>query len=201
MTVFIGKLVRSNVHTDYVCQIYGRGEVEEPPAPDDYAFGTFVRIPLGEERGDLVGVIYDTVLHNPDFGSLGPRLSPASDLEVFSPDYLTEKVTLVGITAVGTLAADGSTRHGVPLLSAQIDTLVKRMADDTVRAFHRTDGSGVQIGYAPLLLRQGSPLARHLLLCIVERLSDLFPDQAEALSVLHHEWTWQTCIEPIGGGS
>jgi hypothetical protein len=196
----IGKLVRANAHTDYVCQIYGPGEVEEQPAPDDYAFGTFVRIPLGEGQGDLVGVVYDTVLHNPEFGNLGPRLSPASDLEVFSPDYLTEKLTLVGITAVGTVGPDGSSTHGVPALSAQIDTLVERMGDEAVRSFHQSS-SGMRIGYAPLLLGLGSPLARHLLLRVVEQLSGLFPDAAETLSVLRHEWTWQTCIEPMGGGS
>lgn len=197
----IGKLVKSNVHTDYVCQIYSRGEVARPPAPDDYAFGTFVRIPLGDERGNLVGVIYDTVLHNPEFGSLGPRLSPASDLEVFSPDYLTEKVTLAGITAVGTLDAQGGATHGVPPLAAQIDTLVALMDDEAVGSFHRAEDGGVRIGYAPLLLGQGSPLARHLLLRIVERLKDLFPAQAEILCVLAQQWTWQTCIEPMGGRS
>ncbi len=197
----IGKLVKSNVHTDYVCQIYGRGEVARPPTPDDYAFGTFVRVPLGEERGHLVGVIYDTVLHNPEFGNLGPRLSPAPDLEVFSPDYLTEKVTLVGITAVGILGAGGIPTHGVPPLSAQIDTLVERMDDRAVGAFHRSEGGGVRIGYAPLLLGQGRPLARHLLLRIVDRLTTLFPGEAQTLSVLAQQWTWQTCIEPMGGRS
>jgi hypothetical protein len=196
----IGKIVKSNAHADYVCQIYGLAEIEDPPAPDDYAFGTFVRMALGESQGDLIGVIYNTVLLNPDFGTLGPRLSPAWDLEVFSPDYLTEKVTIVGIAAVGTLAADGTATHGVPPLSAQIDTLVERLRDEEVSAFHKKDGGGMQIGYAPLLLGQGNPLARQLLLRIVERLTDLFPDQGKTLAVLHHEWIWQTCIHPIGGG-
>jgi hypothetical protein len=102
--MLIGKLVGSNSHTDYVCQAYGPGEVEAPSSPADHAFGTSVRIPLGGGRGRLVGLIYDTVLLNPDFGNLGPRLSPAPDLAVFSPDYLAEKVTLVGITAIGALA-------------------------------------------------------------------------------------------------
>jgi hypothetical protein len=201
VNVVIGKLVKSNVHTDYVCQIYGPGEVEQPPAPNDYAFGTFVRIPLGEGRGDLVGVVYDTVLHNPEFGNLGPRLSPASDLEVFSPDYLTEKLTLVGIAAIGKVGPGGRLTHGVPTLSAQIDTMVERMEDEALRAFHRSDGGQLRLGYAPLLLTQGSPLARHLLLQIVEQLSELFPDQRETLSVLRHEWTWQACIQPMRGGS
>ncbi len=197
----IGKLVKSNVHTDYVCQVYGRGEIENPPQPEEYAFGTFVKVSLGDGRGDLVGVIYDTVLHNPDFGHLGPRLSPGSDLEVFSPDYLTEKLTLVGITAIGTVSPDGASTHGVPPLSAQIDTVVERLDNETIRAFHRTDGGQLRLGYAPLLLAQGSPLARHLLLEMVEQLSGLFPDQRETLSVLRHEWSWQACIQPMGGGS
>ena len=200
--MLIGKLVKSNFHTDYICQIYGPGEVEVPPAPVDYAFGTFVHIPLGDAAHDLVGLIYDTQLFNPDFGNLGPRLSPAPDLAVFSPDYLAEKVTLVGITAVGTLGADGSVTYGVPALAAQIDALVERMDDHAVRAFHHTPGGAVlRLGYEPLLLSLGSPLAHHLLLRVVDRLTALFPNQAAHLSVLRGELAWQAMIAPLGGTS
>lgn len=195
----IGKLVRSNTHTDYICQVHGPGEVETPPVAADYGFGTFVRIPLDAGQGHLVGIIYDTVLLNPDFGNLGPRLSPAADLAVFSPDYLMEKVTLVGITAVGTLATDGTASHGVPSLAAQIDALVERMDDDAVRAFHRTPGGGVRMGYAPILLSTGSTLARHLLLRVVDQLTALFPNQTARLSILRGELAWQTVIAPVGG--
>ncbi len=198
---YLGKLVKSNTHTDYICQIYGLGEIETPPVPADYAFGTFVRIPLDDVTPDLVGLIYDTQLFNPDFGNLGPRLSPAPDLAVFSPDYLAEKVTLVGITAVGTLGTDGNVTHGVPALAAQIDALVERMDDHAVRAFHRAPGGAVRLEYAPLLLSLGSPLARHLLLRVVDRLTVLFPNQAAHLSVLRGELAWQTMIAPLGGAS
>jgi hypothetical protein len=197
----IGKLVKSNSHTDYVCQVYGPGEIETPSSPTDYAFGTFVRVPLEGTTDNLVGVIYDTVLLNPDFGNLGPRLSPAPDLAVFSPDYLAEKVTLVGITAVGTLAPDGTATHGVPPLAAQIDALVEWMDDDAVRAFHRESDGGVRLGYAPLLLTLGSPLARHLLLHVVDYLTTLFPDHAAHLSVLRGELAWQAIVGPVGGAS
>ncbi|NVM57093.1 MAG: hypothetical protein HWN51_03105 [Desulfobacterales bacterium] len=201
--MYLGKIVKSNSHTDYVCQVYGPGEVEELPSPPEYAFGTFVCVPLDEGHGHLVGLIYDTVLLNPDFGNLGPRLSPAPDLAVFSPDYLAEKVTLAGITAVGTLAPDSTAVHGVPSLAAQIDTLVERMDDDAIRRFHRLSGGnpGVRLGYAPLLLALGSPLARHLLLHVVDRLSALFPDQVAYLSVLRGELAWQAVIGPVGGAS
>jgi hypothetical protein len=198
--MFLGKLVKSNAHTDYVCQVYGAGEVESPPAPADYAFGTFVRIPVGDEQGHLVGVIYDTVLLNPDFGNLGPRLSPAPDLAVFSPDYLAEKITLVGITAVGLLSPAGAPTHGLPPLSAGIDALVEHLDDDGVRAFHRTPDGGVRMGYTPLLLALGSPLVRHLLLHLIRRLEALFPGQSAQLAVLREELAWQTIITPLGGG-
>jgi hypothetical protein len=195
----IGKLVRSTNHADYTCQVYGPAEVETLPRAADYAFGTFVRISLGDGQGDLVGLIYDTQLFNPDFGNLGPRLSPAPDLAVFSPDYLAEKVTLVGITAVGTLAPGGTATHGVPPLVAQIDALVERMDDDAVRHFHHAPGGGVRVGYVPLLLALGSPLARPLVLHVVDRLAALYPDQAGCLSVLRGELAWQTAIGPLGG--
>jgi len=197
----IGKLIKSNTHTDYICQIYGPNEVETPPNPADYAFGTFVRIPLGSGDDDLIGVIYDTQLYNPDFGNLGPRLSPAPDLKVFSPDYLVEKVTLVGIIAVGMMAEGSAPFHGVPPLSAQIDSLVERMDEETVRRFHRKEPNGVRVGYAPLLLRQNSTLSYHLLIHIVSWLSDLFPEHGTKLSVLRRELNWQSTIRPAGGTS
>ena len=44
--VEIGKIVRSDSHVRYTCQIFGPGEHSIAPEPDDYAFGTFVRVPL-----------------------------------------------------------------------------------------------------------------------------------------------------------
>jgi len=201
MRAFLGKIIKSNSHTDYICQVFGPGEVDVPPTPADYALTTFVRIPLGGAAGDMVGLVYDTVLVNPNFGNLGPRLSPAPDLAVFSPDYLAEKVTLVGITAIGTLAPDGCAIHGIPPLAAQIDTLVGRMDDDSIRRFHSPAGESqpVRMGYAPLLLTLGSPLVRHLLLNVVDRLMILFPDQVAQLSVLRGELAWQAVMGPVGG--
>lgn len=46
----------------------------------DYSFGSFVSIQLDQLEQRLIGVIYNTLLMNPDFGNLGPRLSPRQDL-------------------------------------------------------------------------------------------------------------------------
>ncbi len=197
----IGKLVKSNSHTDYICQIYGTGEVESPPKADAYAFGSFVRIPLGEDAGALIGIVYDTMLLNPEFGTLGPRLSPEPDLAVFSPDYLAEKVTLVGIKAVGMVDGAGSVTQGVPPLAAHIDAPIVALDDAGVRAFHQMPDGRVQIGYAPVLLGQAHPLARHLLMCVLDRLRMLFPEAAAHLDVVRHELTWQAYLGPLGGNA
>src|SRR5690349_25000035 len=86
--MFIGKIVKSDSHINYVCQIYGPREVELEPTPTDYAFGRFVRIAVRSEQPEdhdaqvilalgksseprtyATGVIYDTILLNPAFGS------------------------------------------------------------------------------------------------------------------------------------
>ena len=47
--MYIGKIVKSDSHINYVCQIYGPREVELEPSPADYAFGRFVRIAVRAE--------------------------------------------------------------------------------------------------------------------------------------------------------
>lgn len=195
--MLLGKIVKSNAHTDYVCQIYGPGEVETPPGRDDHCFGTFVRIPLDDDRW-LVGLIYDTMLLNPEYGRFGPRLSPANELAVFSPDYLREKVVLVGIAAIGLMTAAGQARQGVPLPAADSDALVERLAETAVRAFHQS-GEAVQLDYLPLLLTLNTPLAVALARTVIRQLVALFPGQADTLSVLQRQLTWQTQMTPLGG--
>lgn len=205
----IGKIVKSNTHVDYVCQVYGPGEIEPPPSSEDYAFGTFVRVALASPHSSagtgaeppgvenyLVGLIYSTILMNPEFGNLGPRLSPASDLEIFSPDYLSEQATLVGIVAVGQATSNGI-YQGVPPLAATVGAEVERMDANQVQAFHQT-GDGLALAYAPLLLAQGDPLVPHLLLNVINRLDGLFPDQARQLAVLRGNLAWKTAVTPAG---
>ena len=195
--MLIGKIVRSSSHVDYVCQVYQAGEVAEPPQPGDHAFGTFVRIGPGATQA-IIGLVYNTVLMNPDFGTLGPRLSPVPDLEVFSPDYLNEKVTLVGIIAIGTWGGTGLASHGVPPESAQIDALVERLGDEEVAAFHAGAQGNPRVGYAPLLVAHGSPLVRHLLLNVVECLEGLYPQAHAQLQVLKVNVAWRATVEPLG---
>ncbi len=195
--MLIGKIARSSSHVDYVCQVYQFGEVATAPQPTDHAFGTFVRVAAGPGQA-IAGLIYDTILTNPDFGALGPRLSPAPDLAIFSPDYLSEKITLAGILAVGTLGPGEAIYQGVPAVTAQIDALVERMGDDEVLAFHADGAGGLRLGYAPLLVAHGSPLAAHLLLKTIEYLEGLCPAAGPRLRVIRDSVAWRAVVEPLG---
>ena len=199
MGLALGKVVKSNAHTDYVCQVYGRKEVPEVPQVDNYAFGTFVKIEL-DGFGHLVGLVYDTVLLNPEFGKLGPRLSPEAELAIFTPDYLNERAILLGITAIGRMDGD-RVLQSIPRLAASADAQVYTMTDDEIRRFHNGGADGLNLTYLPTLIhRQGdNAMIYHLARVALEQLKALLPEYAATLNVLADDLMWRTQINPMGG--
>lgn len=196
----LARVVKTNSHTDYVAQVYRRWEVPAPPQPADYAFGTFVRIPVevpGDGQTELVGIVYDSILVNPEFGSLGPRLASREAVEVFAPDYLDEKALLLGIFLVGERhgppTIEGAVTHDVPGLVAEVDAEVFGMDDAQVRAFHSRDGSP-RVGYFPRLMQQPSAVAPSLMLRILDRLTQYFPADAARLAVLRRNVAWRATV-------
>ncbi len=199
MRTAIGKIVKSNTHIDYVCQVYNPGEIDAWPQPADYSFGTFVAVRLEENGvpgGQIIGVIYNTLLMNPDFGSLGPRLSPRQEVEIFTPDYLAETATLVGIIAVGWIDSAGACHQGVPALAPTVNNPVYQLDDEELCAFHRDGRGGVGLRYLSLLLGQNNPLVPPLLINIVDRLTVLFPDQRVPLSLMRNNLAWKSIVQP-----
>lgn len=234
----IGKIVRSESHVRYTCQIYGPGEVAVPPEPADYAFGAFVRIPLrtgparslaalppadvgtvslapagrGSDPSPVwaIGLIYDTILSNPAFGTLGPRLSNDDQVALFSPDYLSERAVLVSILLLGTMSAPPTATphvgHGVPPIAPELGAEVVTIADDAVRAFHSfADGGApggarpyLHMGYLPHALAQGDPLLPMALLRTIERLERLLPENAALLSIVKRNFAWRLKVETAG---
>lgn len=195
--MYIGKIVNSTSHVDYICQIYGPGEAERVPSPLDYHFASFIGIKQAE-GGLLVGLIANTMLMNPEFGNLGPRLSPQDELAVFSPDYLAEQATLVAITVIGAIHADDQAAQGVPPVSAGADSRVRRLTDQEIAAFH-APGGRFRLGYMALLLgMQANPLIPPLLLQVTHDLGARFPDQARRLAILRCNLAWRAAVLPAG---
>lgn len=223
--MFIGKIVKSDSHINYVCQVYGPHEVETQPDPEHYAFGRFVRIALRAGLSDasrsdggqeittyIVGVIYDTLLLNPAFGTLGPRLSTPVQVEVFSPDYLSEQMTLISILVLGTLElrpGEGESEEvisavqGIPLLSADLGGEIEAMQDALVQAFHFfgdtvSDTPYLHMGYLSHVLTQRNSLLPMVTLRIIDQLEQLFPNQQTILSILKRNFSWRLKVESTG---
>ena len=192
----IGKIVSSNSHVDYACQVHGESEAVPVPRAQDYGFGTFVGIEQ-EDGGYLVGIIYDTRLLNPEFGNLGPRLSPREELAVFSPDYLAEKITLVALMILGSVDAAGNVQQGVPLVAPRLDARVRTLTQKEIADFHRSS-TGLCLGYLPMLYAMNNPLASHLVIHLIAVLGQLFPHEAARLAVLRNNVAWKSSVEPVG---
>jgi hypothetical protein len=227
--VNIGKIVRSESHVRYTCQIYGPGETGAPPSPGDYAFGAFVRIPLragpllpdtlapapgdalasdtaAASAGWAIGLIYDTILLNPAFGALGPRLSNDEQVELFSPDYVAERAVLVSILLLGSVSAGGvgaRMSHGVPALAPDLGAVVSALGDDEIRAFHFfADAPAgkpyLHMGYLPHAVAQDNPLLPMAVLRVIERLDTLFPEQQALLSIVKRNFAWRLKVQSAG---
>ena len=231
--MYIGKIVKSDSHINYVCQIYGPREVELEPTPTDYAFGRFVRIAVRSEQPEdhdaqvilalgksseprtyAIGVIYDTILLNPAFGSLGPRLSNETQVELFSPDYISEKAVLIYVMVLGMMEQRPVTSnqleilsfmHGVPLLSLELGSEIETMTDEEVRAFHffmnpdnPEKGTYLHMGYIPHIIAQRNSLLPMVTLRIIDQLELLFPENLSVLSIVKRNFAWKLKVETTG---
>jgi hypothetical protein len=190
----IGRIVASNDQTDYLVQIHAPGDVAMLPSPTDHGFGQFVGLPIGDDV--LVGIIYSTQLVNPAYGALGPRLSTEQELPVFSPDYLPETATIVGVTVVGMIRhAEGQTRYdqATPVVASTIDSAVRLLSNDEVLSFHFPDGR-LRLAYFPRLLSRPFPSLPDLLCSILDRLAISRADEKDRLDVARRNIRWRAVV-------
>ena len=187
----IAKIVASRSHVDYVGRVIDRLDAETAPAADDYGFAQFVSLPAGEEGSEVVGLIYDTLLVNPEYGSLGPRLSPPAELSVLSPDYLNEQGVLVGVLLVGWRDA-GGTHHAVPRRVIPVGQEVFRLSDDGVLGFHRDAEGRLRLHYFSQVVAHAGAFALPLLEAVLEQLeAGASAEERQRFCVLRRSLAWQ----------
>lgn len=193
----IAKIVKSNSHVDYVARVIDRLDADQAPAADDYGFAQFITVPVGEAE-EVVGVVYTTMLANPEYGSYGPRLSSHAELAVLSPDYLNEQGVLLGILLLGWRERAGASwagRHGVPRRVVPVGQEVYRMGDGEVYGFHAGAGGALQLHYFSQVLAHAGPFAAPLVESVLGQLEPACtPQERQRLCVLKKSLVWQRTV-------
>jgi hypothetical protein len=203
----IAKIVMSNSHVDYVARVVDELDAADAPSPDEYGFAEFVRVPVAEGE-EVVGVVYDTQLANPEYGSFGPRLSPREELKVLSPDFLHEQGVLLGVLLLGwreragaEASGDGraagawASRQGVPRRVVPVGQDVYAMTDAEVLAFHQGAGGALQLHYFSQALAHAGPFAAPLVEAVIGRLEPACePSERQRLCVLRKSLVWQRTL-------
>jgi len=190
----IARIVSSNSHIDYVARVIDRLDVAAPPSAEDFGFAQFVKLPL-EDESEIVGVIYDSMLVNPEYSNFGPRLSPKPELGSFSPDYLNEQGFLIGILLLGAIDASKKITHGVPRRVVPAGQDVYRIEAGEIKNFHADAGDCLQIHYYSQIVAHAGLFAVPLLESIIEELSlDCSDSDKQRLGVLKQTLTWQRTL-------
>lgn len=187
----IAKIVTSNSHIDYIGRVVDDLDTAAPPNFEDYGFGQFVTLPL-EDETEIIGVIYNSLLVNPEYANYGPRLSPKPELGNFSPDYLNEQGVLIGILLLGTKNGNGKILHGVPRRVVPAGQDVYKIEPDAIKKFHTDENDCLQIHYYSQIVAHAGLFAVPLLEAIIEQLSlDCSESDRQRLGVLKQTLSWQ----------
>ncbi len=187
----IAKIVSSNSHIDYVGRVIDSLDVAQPPSADDFGFAQFVSLPVNDSA-EIIGVIYDSILVNPDYSNFGPRLSPKPELGSFSPDYLNEQGVLIGILLLGSKDEKGKILHGVPRRVVPAGQDVFKIDASEVKRFHSDERDCLQIHYYSQIVAHAGLFAVPLLESIIEELSlDCSEQDRQRLGVLKQTLLWQ----------
>jgi hypothetical protein len=192
--MILAKIVKSNSHVDYVGRVIDPLDANAPPAASDYGFAQFVSMPLEDE--EVIGVIYNSQLANPDYGNYGPRLSPLPDLSVLSPDYLNEQGLMIGILLLGWRERASDVNHqGVPRRVIPVNQEVYRLADEDVLRFHRGTSGGVHLHYYSQIITHAGPFSVPLIEAIIEQLEPACEEEErQRLCVLKQALIWQRTV-------
>lgn len=196
----LAKIVKSNSHVDYVGRVIDVLDTDAPPSGSDYGFAQFISIPLDDGQ-EVIGVIYNSLLANPDYGNYGPRLSPAADLSVLSPDYLNEQGVLIGILLLGWRergaggVSSSVTHHAVPRRVIPVNQDIYRLSDEEAQKFHTGADGRVQLHYYSQIITHAGPFSISLIEAILDQLEPTCaPEDQQRLCVLKGALMWQRTV-------
>ena len=187
----IATIVSSNSHIDYIARVIDSLDAEESlPHPSDYCFGQFVALRGDDE--DVIGVIYDSRLVNPEYGSFAPRSGARAELGRHNADYAKEQGILIGILLLGTVDPSGKSFQGVPRRIVPVGRAVTKLDHDQVERFHSNGDGQVQLHYYAQVVSNARQFAIPLLGSIIDQLFvNCSETETQRLKVLKQSLTWQ----------
>jgi hypothetical protein len=189
----IAQIINSNSHVDYVARVIDKMDSSEPPNSDDYGFAQFVSLPISDGNS-ICGIIYDSVIVNPEYSNFGPRLSPKTELLSFSPDYLNEQGILLGILLLGSLE-NGKSIQGLPRRIVSAGQKVEKMSDGDVKSFHADESGSLQLHYYSQVIAHTALFGIPLIESILNQLTEIASDEdVKRLSVLKNSLVWQRTV-------
>lgn len=181
----IAKIVSSNSHIDYIARVVDARESDAPPSSKDHGFGQFVGL-----GGGIVGVIYDSRLVNPEYGSFGPKLAPRA--AHVNPDFVHEQGVLIGILLLGSIDPTGKPVHGVPSTIVPSGSDVRKLEAREITAFHSGSDGEVRLHYYSQVVANAGQFAIPLLGAIIDQLMETCEEnEAARLRVLKDSLVWQ----------
>lgn len=181
----IAKIVSSNSHIDYIARVIDARETDTPPTSEDHGFGQFVGL-----DGNIVGVIYDSRLVNPEYGSFGPRLAPRA--AHVNPDFVHEQGVLIGILLLGAIDRSGNAIHGIPPTIVPPGSDVRKLDESEVGRFHSGTDGAVHLHYYSQVVANAGQFAIPLLGSIIDQLAARCTEsEAQRLRVLKDSLIWQ----------
>lgn len=189
----IAKIVASNSHLDYIARVIDSFDVECPPGSDDFGFAQFVKIK--QENEEIIGVIHNSMLVNPEYANYGPRLSPKPELANFSPDYLNEQGLLIGILLLGSFDESGKPGQGIPRRTIPPGQEVFKTESEEMKNFHLDESGGLQIHYYSQVIAHAGALGVPLLEAIIDQLTPECRERdINRLGILKQTLAWQRTV-------
>jgi hypothetical protein len=172
----IASIVSSNSHIDYIGRVIdSTDDGDEIPRASDYCFGQFVSVEGDGE--DVIGIIYDSRLINPEYGSFAPRSGQRAELARHNADYAKEQ---------------GKMFHGIPPKIVGVGQPVTKIDRDQIVRFHRNANGNVQLHYYTQVVSNARQFAIPLLDSIIDQLcAGCTEGEMQSLQVLKRSLTWQ----------
>ncbi|MHA1732818.1 MAG: hypothetical protein ACTSU5_12805 [Promethearchaeota archaeon] len=190
----LGQILRVDSTNQWIAQIYTSLNTDDAPDREDYQFGNFVKVDADGTK--LVGIITDAFIVNPDLALPGVRPGPVDQVAALTPDLSDEVRVLVAIFYLGAVGPDGRVDQGHPRIIPSLHEEVFTLADGEIEEFHAKE-SGLNLEYLQRLMTLNN--AVYLMLEIVAKLKDVFPDSSDILEKLRGDLSIQSKLQGFGG--